>query len=337
MIAPLLTFTDRGIFCPEGGFYIDPWRPVDRALITHGHSDHARPGHGAYLATRQALPVIRHRLGAITADAIAYGETRRIGGVTVSFHPAGHVPGSAQISVARGGEVWVVSGDYKVEDDGLSEPFAPVACHTFITECTFGLPLFRWEPQATIATQIARWRATCAARGTTPVLAAYGLGKAQRLMTMLEPGSPILTHGAVEQTTRILRDQGYPLPPTIRVTPQINPKDHPGAIVIAPPSALGTRWAARFGPVDEAFASGWMALRGIRRRRSLGQGFALSDHADWPGLNAAIKATGATRIFATHGYTTPFRRWLEDQGYDAGIVSTEYGQDDDDPIESPSA
>ncbi len=341
MNASLLTFTDRGIFCPEGGFYIDPWRPVDRALITHGHSDHARPGHGAYLATHAALPVIRHRLGALTAEGIAYGETRQIGGVTVSFHPAGHVPGSAQIRVARRGEVWVVSGDYKTENDGLSEAFAPVACHTFITECTFGLPLFRWQPQATIATQIAGWRTTCAANGQTPILAAYGLGKAQRLMTLLQDQGPILTHGAVEETTQILRAQGYALPRTIRITAQTNPKDHPGAILIAPPSALGSKWAARFGPTAEAFASGWMALRGIRRRRNLGTGFTISDHADWPGLNQAIKATGATRIFATHGYTTPFRRWLEDQGYDAGIVSTEYGteygnDDDTDADQSPA-
>lgn len=329
MASPLLTFTDHGIHCPEGDFYIDPWRPVARALITHGHSDHARRGHGAYLATHQALPVIRHRLGDITADGIAYGETRQIGSVTVSFHPAGHVPGSAQIRVERAGEVWVVSGDYKVEDDGLSEPFAPVACHTFITECTFGLPLFRWEPQAVIAAQIAQWWQRCRDQGITPILAAYGLGKAQRLMTLLPQAGPILTHGAVEETTRILRDQGYAIPPTIRITPQTNPKDHPGAMVIAPPSALGTRWAARFGPVDEAFASGWMALRGIRRRRALGQGFTISDHADWPGLNAAIKATGARRVFATHGYTGPFRRWLEEQGYEAGIVATDYGGDDD--------
>ncbi len=335
MTAPLLTFTDRGILCPDGGFYIDPWRPVDRALITHGHSDHARPGHGAYLATHQALPVMRHRLGPIVADGIAYGETRRIGGVTVSFHPAGHVPGSAQIRVARAGEVWVVSGDYKVESDGLSEAFAPVNCHCFITECTFGLPLFRWEPQSAIAARIADWWARCADQGITPILAAYGLGKAQRLMTLLPQAGPILTHGAVEETTQILRAQGYALPPTIRVTPQTNPKDHPGAIVIAPPSALGSKWAARFGAVDEAFASGWMALRGIRRRRALGTGFVISDHADWPGLNAAIKATGATRVFATHGYTTPFRRWLEEQGYEAGIVATDYGGDDTDDPAAP--
>jgi putative mRNA 3-end processing factor len=335
MADQLLTFTERGIFCPEGGFYIDPWRPVDRALITHGHSDHARRGHGSYLATHAALPVMRHRLGEIVAEGIAYAETRAIGAVTVSFHPAGHLPGSAQIRVERGGEVWVVSGDYKTEADGLSEPFAPVPCHSFITECTFGLPLFRWEPQPVVAAQIAAWWQRCQANGVTPILAAYGLGKAQRLMTLLPDTGPILTHGAVEETTRILRDQGYPIPPTIRVTPQTKIADHPGAIVIAPPSALGTRWAARFGPVDEAFASGWMALRGIRRRRGLGTGFALSDHADWSGLNAAIKATGATRVFATHGYTSPFRRWLEEQGYDAGIVATDYGGDDDDSDAMP--
>ncbi|TGD66350.1 ligase-associated DNA damage response exonuclease [Tabrizicola sp. WMC-M-20] len=330
MSAELLSFTDRGIYCAEGGFYIDPWRPVDRALITHGHSDHARWGHGHYLSTNQALPVMRHRLGDISAEGIAYGETRQIGGVQVSFHPAGHVPGSAQIRVERGGEVWVVSGDYKVEDDGLSEAFVPVPCHTFITECTFGLPLFRWQPQAVIAQQLAAWWVANAAEGRSTILAAYGLGKAQRLMTLLPDAGPILTHGAVEETTRILRDQGYSLPPTIRVTAGVDAKSHPGALIIAPPSALGTPWARRFGPSAEAFASGWMALRGIRRRRGLDTGFVISDHADWPGLNTAIRATGAERVFVTHGYTTPFRRWLEEQGYDAGIVQTEFGGDEAD-------
>ncbi|MCU0899138.1 MAG: ligase-associated DNA damage response exonuclease [Cypionkella sp.] len=331
MADPLLSFTDRGIYCAEGGFYIDPWRPVDRALITHGHSDHARWGHGSYLCTDRALPVIRHRLGDISASGIAYGERRRIGGVTVSFHPAGHVPGSAQIRVERGGEVWVASGDYKIEADGLSEPFEPVRCHTFITESTFGLPLFRWQAQAVVAAQIASWWHTNAAEGRVSILAAYGLGKAQRLMSMLPDGAgPILTHGAVEQTTQILRDQGYALPETLRVTADISAKSHPGALVIAPPSALGTAWARRFGPVSEAFASGWMALRGIRRRRGLGTGFVISDHADWPGLNAAIRETGASRVFVTHGYTGPFRRWLEEQGYDAGIVETEFGGEEAD-------
>ncbi|MFN7223630.1 MAG: ligase-associated DNA damage response exonuclease [Paracoccaceae bacterium] len=328
MAVPLLSFTDRGIYCAEGGFYIDPWRPVDRALITHGHSDHARWGHGSYLCTHQALPVIRHRLGQILVEGIAYGEVRQIGAVRVSFHPAGHVPGSAQIRVEHGGEVWVVSGDYKVEDDGLSEAFAPVRCHTFISECTFGLPLFRWAPQADVAAQIAAWWQANASDGRVSILAAYGLGKAQRLMSMLPDLGPILTHGAVEETTRILRDQGYVLPPTTRVVQGVDGTSHPGALVIAPPSALGTPWAGRFGAYAEAFASGWMALRGIRRRRGLGTGFVISDHADWPGLNTAIRDTGAERVFVTHGYTAPFRRWLEDQGYDAGIVKTEFGGDE---------
>lgn len=330
MSAPLLSFTDRGIYCAEGGFYIDPWRPVERALITHGHSDHARWGHASYLCTHQALPVIRHRLGTISAEGVAYGEERQIGPIRVSFHPAGHVPGSAQIRVERGGEVWVVSGDYKVEDDGLSEAFVPVRCHTFISECTFGLPLFRWQPQADLASQISTWWQTNAAEGRISILAAYGLGKAQRLITMLADQGPILTHGAVEETTRILREQGYAIPPTTRVAQGVDATSHPGALVIAPPSALGTPWAGRFGPHAAAFASGWMALRGIRRRRGLGRGFVISDHADWPGLNAAIRETGAERVYVTHGYTIPFRRWLEEQGYEAGIVQTEFGGDEAD-------
>lgn len=320
---PVLSFTDRGIYCPAGDFYIDPWRPVARALITHGHSDHARSGHGAYLASHAALPVIKHRLGDIAADGINYAERREIGGAQVSFHPAGHVPGSAQIRVSVGGEVWVVSGDYKVAADGLSEPFEPVTCHTFITECTFGLPVFRWPSQAQTAADMAAWWAANAAAGRVSVMGAYGLGKAQRIMVMLAGHGvqgPIYTHGAVEPITQILRNQGYDLPPTTKVAGAVPPN----ALVIAPPSALGSAWAAKLGARDEAFASGWMALRGVRRRRNLGKGFVISDHADWDGLNSAIRATGASRVFATHGYTTQFRRWLETSGYQAGIVTTEW-------------
>ncbi len=327
MALPVLTFTDRGIYCPAGDFHIDPWRPVPRALVTHGHSDHARWGMGRYLATDQALPVIRRRLGSITADGIAYGTPLRIGGATVSFHPAGHVPGSAQIRVEVGGEVWVVSGDYKTEPDGLAETFEPVPCHSFISECTFGLPIFRWEPQPRVMERIAAWWAANAAAGKTSILGAYSFGKAQRLLAGLGGHGPILTHGAVEEMTQVLRDQGYRLPPTIRVTPEVTAKTHPGALAIAPPSALGSAWSARLGPAEEAFVSGWMAVRGIRRRRALGTGFVLSDHADWPGLNDAIRATGAARVFVTHGYTAPFRQWLDSQGYDAGIVETQFGDE----------
>ena len=331
---PVLVFTDRGIFCPDGGFFIDPWRPVDRALITHGHSDHARWGHGQYLATHQSLPVMRHRLGQIAAQGIGYGERLQIGGVTVSFHPAGHIPGSAQIAVERGGEVWVVSGDYKVEPDGLAEGFTPVPCHAFISECTFGLPVFRWRPQAEVMGEITRWWAANAAAGKVSILGAYSLGKAQRLLAGVEPVGPILTHGAVEEVNAILRQQGYALPDTIRAGAGVDGKSHPGALVIAPPSALGSAWARRFGPAEEAFASGWMAVRGIRRRRALGTGFVVSDHADFPGLLSAIRATGCERVFVTHGYTAPFRRFLAEQGYDAGIVATEYGEEAEDAPET---
>jgi putative mRNA 3-end processing factor len=326
-MAQLLTFTDRGIYCAAGDFYIDPWRPVTRAVITHAHSDHARGGHGAYLSTPGTDIVMRHRLGDITSETLPYDQPRHLNGVKVSFHPAGHVPGSAMIRVEHRGEVWVVSGDYKTDPDGLSEPWQPVPCHTFITECTFGLPVFRWEPNPVIMARIRDWWAQNAAQGRTSILGAYSLGKAQRLLAGVAGQGPILTHGAVEGTNTALRAAGYTLPDTIRVTPDITAKTHPGALVICPPSALNTPWAAKFGPAEQATASGWMALRGVRRRRGT-QGFVVSDHADWPGLNMAIKAMGASRVFVTHGYTTPFRKWLEEQGYEAGIVATDYAGDE---------
>lgn len=324
----VLRFTVKGIYCSAGDFFIDPWRPVDRAIITHAHSDHARPGHGKYLATEGTAPVMRHRLGDITLDTMSFGETRQIGGARVSFHPAGHVPGSAQVRVEVEGEVWVVSGDYKTVADQISEPFEPVKAHAFITECTFGLPVFRWQDESDLARDINMWWSKAAAEGRPAMLGAYALGKAQRLLSLLDPSiGPILTHGAIENTNDVLRNQGIALPETIRVSPETKPKDHPGALVLATPSALGSTWAGRFKGASKAFASGWMAVRGIRRRRAADKGFVVSDHADWTGLNDAIKATGAERIFVTHGYTAQFRRWLEDEGYDAKIVETEFEGD----------
>jgi putative mRNA 3-end processing factor len=328
---PVLTFTERGIYCPAGDFHIDPWRPVPRALITHGHADHARPGHAAYLATEAAAPVLKHRLGDIRLETARFGEARRIGAATVSFHPAGHVPGSAQIRVEVAGEVWVVSGDYKLAADGLSEPFAPVRCHAFVSECTFGLPVFEWAPQEEVAAEINGWWAASVAEGRTPMLGAYALGKAQRLLALLDTSiGPVLTHGAVEETTAVLRAQGLALPETIRVTPETEPKAHPRALVLAPPSALGSAWARRFGATSTGFASGWMRLRGVRRRRAADRGFVISDHADWPGLIEAIRATGAEKVYVTHGYTEIFSRWLVSEGWDAAIVPTEFGGETED-------
>jgi putative mRNA 3-end processing factor len=323
--APILTFTENGIYCPAGDFYIDPWRRVDRALITHGHSDHARWGMGSYLATHDALPVMRHRLGEITAEGINYGEPRKIGDALVSFHPAGHLPGSAQIRVEVGGEVFVASGDYKVVDDGLSTPFEPLKCHHFITESTFGLPVFRWADQRDVAAELNAWWAACAANGKTAFLGAYALGKAQRLMSMLDPNiGSILTHTAVENTNTVMRAQGICLPDTILANGTLNPKEHSGSLVIAPPSALGSAWARKFGPQETGFASGWMALRGVRRRRAGDRGFVISDHADWAGLLWAIKETEAENIYVTHGYTDIFMRYLNDNGWNAKVVPTQF-------------
>lgn len=321
----VLEFKTQGIYCPAGDFFIDPWRPVDRALITHGHADHAREGHNRYLATDVAAPVMRHRLGDISLDTVAFGEVRQIGGARVSLHPAGHIPGSAQVRVEVGGEVWVVSGDYKTTPDRLCTPFEPVRCHSFITECTFGLPVFAWPSEADIAAEINAWWAANAAAGTYSLLGAYALGKAQRLLSLLDSAiAPILTHGAVEATNAILRGQGMALPDTIHVTPQLDPKAHPGALILAPPGALAGNWARRFRPASTGFASGWMRLRGVRRRRALDRGFVMSDHADWAGLNEAIKDTGAENIYPTHGYTDIFARWLNEEGYNAKPVPTEF-------------
>ncbi|WP_412505306.1 ligase-associated DNA damage response exonuclease [Roseovarius sp. SYSU LYC5161] len=321
----VLEFTPRGIYCPAGDFHVDPWQPVDRALITHGHADHARPGHARYMATDAAAPVLRHRLGDIALDTLRYGEPCRIGGASVSFHPAGHVPGSAQIRIEVGGEVWVVSGDYKTDADALSEPFEPVRCHSFITECTFGLPVFTWPDEAQVARDLNTWWAANAAEGRFSLLGAYALGKAQRVLSLLDPSiGPILTHGAVENTNGVLRAQGLRLPATTHVTPDTDASAHPGALILAPPGALGSSWARRFRPASTGFASGWMRLRGVRRRRGVDRGFVISDHADWAGLNSAIKDTGAENIYVTHGYTDVFAQWLNSCGHHASIVTTEF-------------
>lgn len=323
---PLLDFTPNGIYCAAADVYIDPWKPVERALITHGHSDHARGGHRYYIATHAALPVIRHRLGAeIKIRGIEYGETISRNGVQFSFHPAGHIPGSAQIRVEYRGEIWVVSGDYKVTPDGLSEPFEPIRCHTFITECTFGLPVYKWPPQELIFQQINDWWRQNQAAGKTTLLTGYALGKAQRLLQGLDPSiGTIYTHGAIENTNEILREQGLNLHPTTRLTAETPREALRGQLVLAPPSTLDGPWMRRLGKVSTGIASGWMTLRGARRRRAADRGFPLSDHADWDELNLAVRETGAEHIITTHGYTDLFSRWLSQQGLRAHPERTEF-------------
>lgn len=326
----VLQMRQAGLYCPAGDFYIDPWRRVERALITHAHADHARWGHDHYLATPRTVAMLYHRLGQVSAQSIAYDHILTIGGAKVSFHPAGHLPGSAQIRVEVGGEVWVVSGDYKTEHDGAAEAFAPIKCHTFISECTFGLPAFHWQPQAQIFDDINSWWSDCAKDGIIPVLGAYSLGKAQRILAGLNSDiGPIFTHPAVEGTTEILRQSGLSFPTTRPVTKDVDKANLQNAIIIAPPSAMASSWVKKLGPISTGFASGWMGIRGIRRRRAADRGFVISDHADWDGLNTAIAETGAETIYVTHGYTEIFAKWLSSQGYDARSLDTEFQGEED--------
>lgn len=318
----------EGLYCVPGDFYIDPWRPVARAVITHAHSDHARQGHGHYLTAQPGADILRARLGAIAVDGLAYGATVEHNGVRISLHPAGHVLGSAQVRMEYRGEVWVASGDYKVEADATCTPFEPVRCHTFITESTFGLPIYRWAPQQEVFADINAWWARNAAQGRASILLGYAFGKAQRMLSGLDASlGPIVCHGAVEALNRVYRAGGVALPDT-RMVSDVARDALRGAIVLAPPSAAGSPWIRRFGDYSDAFASGWMLVRGARRRRGVDRGFVLSDHADWPGLMAAIQATGAQRVIVTHGSVPVMVRWLRQNGYDAGAFETEYGDEE---------
>ena len=322
----LITPTARGLYCAAGDFYIDPWTPVERAVITHAHGDHARMGSRAYLAAKRGLPVLQTRLGPeARIEGLGYGETRDVNGVKISLHPAGHVLGSAQVRIESGGEVWVVSGDYKLDPDPTCEPFEPVRCDAFITESTFGLPIYRWRaPEEIFAGVNAWWRANAAA-GRASVVFAYAFGKAQRILASVDDSiGPIVVHGAVETLNRGYRECGVRLPGTRMVGELGTREDFGGALVVAPPSAQSSPWMKRFGDYSDAFASGWMAIRGARRRRAVDQGFVLSDHADWQSLNRAIAATGATRVFVTHGHTTPLVQWLNEHGVEAYSMKTEF-------------
>jgi putative mRNA 3-end processing factor len=326
----LVCLKPAGLYCPSGGFYIDPWRPVERAVITHAHGDHARAGHRHYLAAAGSEHVLRSRLGDISLQTIDYGTAIDFAGTRVSLHPAGHVLGSAQVRIEHRGRVWVASGDYKVEGDPTCVPFEPVRCDVFITESTFGLPVYRWPSSAAVFTDIHRWWSANAAAGRASVLFCYAFGKAQRILAGIDPSiGPLLVHGAVQSLNQAYRASGVPLPPVRPASEVTDKAELSRALVLAPPSAQGTPWLKRFGDYSDAFASGWMRLRGTRRRRALDRGFVLSDHADWPGLMQAIGATGASRVIVTHGQVAVIVRWLREQGLEAEAFATEFGDEHD--------
>jgi putative mRNA 3-end processing factor len=327
---PLIEFTDKGLYCRQGGFYIDPWRSVDKAVITHAHSDHARSGSRSYLCHHYTKPLLQLRLGENPYESIGWNEPVFLNGVKLSLHPAGHIIGSSQVRVEYQGEVWVASGDYKIEDDGLSSAFEPVKCHTFISESTFGLPIYHWKPQQVIFEDIISWINKNRENGRTSVLTAYSLGKAQRVLQGLkETAQDIFAHGAIWNIHETLLNAGWDLPKILRLTADTPKEAYKGGIVIAPPGAEGSPWMKRFLPYSIGVCSGWMQVRGRIRHRNVDAGFALSDHADWKGLLTAVKATEAQKVYVTHGFQSAFSRYLQENGIEAGEVKTEFGGEEE--------
>ena len=327
---PLVTVTDNGLYCPPGDFHIDPWRPVDTAVITHAHGDHLRQGSKKYWLTEPGAAIARHRLGSDYApDTLKYGEQMQLGATTISLHPAGHILGSAQLRIEHDGQVWVVSGDYKRQPDPTCAAFEPQTCDVFISEATFALPIYQWQPTTQVVEEIFRWWRVNRDRGIASVLFCYALGKAQRVLAELRAftDEPVYLHGAVGTLTDVYRTEGVEMLPTLSATGD-RKTDYRGALIIAPPSAAGTPWMRRFGDHSSGFCSGWMRVRGNRRWRGYDRGFVLSDHVDWPGLIDTCKETGARKILLTHGYSDALARYLSEQGIDAGALKTAYGDEE---------
>jgi putative mRNA 3-end processing factor len=329
-LGDLITLTPEGLYCPLGGFHIDPWRPVERAVLTHAHGDHARRGSRRYHAALSGVGLLRRRLG---PDAIveghAFGEPLTFGATTVSFHPAGHILGSAQIRIEAAGEVWVISGDYKRDPDPSCERCEVVPCDVFITEATFALPIYRWDPVDQMIEALLGWWKANAAADRASVLFCYALGKAQRVLAELglRIARPVFVHGAIDALLDVYRDEGISLAETIPVGARRKGESFVGELIIAPPSASGSPWLRRFGDASTGFASGWMRVRSHRRRRGFHRGFVLSDHVDWPALLRTIEQTGAKRVLATHGYSDSLARYLREIGLAAEPLETLFGDE----------
>jgi putative mRNA 3-end processing factor len=330
----LIKFTNKGIYCEQGGFYIDPWQPVDLAVTTHGHADHVKWGNKAYLCHDLTRPILNQRLGPdLVIETLPYNKQVTINGVNLSLFPAGHVIGSSQIRLEYKGEICVVSGDYKVEYDGISTAFEPVKCHTFVSESTFGLPIYKWQPQELIFKQIQNWVSDNHDKGKTSVLVAYSLGKAQRLIKNLADYCQIYVHNSIANLNEGFIKAGVDLPETTRITPELKKEMLQQGIVIVPPAMAEGKWIKTLQQAATGVCSGWMQVRAGRRWRSADAGFALSDHADWPGLLDAIKATEAEKVFVTHGFTATFSKYLNEIGIAAEEVKTQYGnEEEEEPV-----
>lgn len=326
----LITLSPAGLYCPAGDFYIDPLAPVPRAVLTHVHADHARRGSQRYLVAAPGLALAMLRLGAdADIETLPFGEQQSIGAVTVSLHPAGHVLGSAQIRIAHRGKVCVVSGDYKLAPDPTCHSFEPVRCHTFITESTFGLPVYRWPDVTAEMERLHQWWRDNQTQDCTSIILAYSLGKAQRLLALLDTTiGPVAIHPAIAAVNQAYLVSGVRLP-QVPILDTLDLRTFRGqGLVLAPPNA-GSALKRRLRPCAVACASGWMAIRGQRRRQGVDAGFVISDHADWPGLLSVIDATQAEEIAVTHGYVQPLVRYLQERGHSAQALATHWGREDD--------
>lgn len=325
-MSQLLDFTSSGIYCPIADVYIDPWKPVDKAIITHAHPDHARMGNRQYLAHKDTVPMLKHSLGEyIEVQAVDYGEVVSMNGVKISLHPSGHIVGSAQVRLEYKGEVWVVTGDFKMGEDNLTKPFEPIKCDVLVTDASFGLPLFKWKSQQEVVNDVNSWWANNSAAGITSILIGYTLGKTQRLIYNLDKSiGDIYAHGTIESVNKVLRKQGVPIPQIKKLETSADAKSK-GALILALPSILQSYTLDQLQPHSVALASGWMSLRGASRIRGVDTGFVLSDHADWGQLQSAVKECGAQTIYLTScGYSSSFSRWLKDAGYKVHEVETKF-------------
>lgn len=326
----MLEFRREGMYCPQGRFYIDPWLPVDYAVITHAHADHARKGMTSYLCHPLTAPVLKLRLGAeISIQTLPYDQVLMINGVKISFHPAGHIIGSAQVRMEYKGKIVVVSGDYKLQDDGLTTPFEPVRCHEFVTESTFGLPIYNWRSVNELNGNISDWVLNNSSNGITSILVGYALGKAQRIMKAVEGIGKIYVHDAVHHINKAFLQSRIILPEYHRIDFTDRPKDLSSSILLVPPALLDSKVLKGIPSAYTAICSGWMQVRGARRWRSADAGFALSDHADWQGLLNAIRATEAEKVYVTHGFKSELTRYLNEIGRQAFEVTTAFGAEEE--------
>jgi putative mRNA 3-end processing factor len=329
----MIQFTPRGIYCVPGDFYIDPWLPVTSALITHGHADHARFGMSHYLCHQHTLPILKSRIGEnIQVESVKYGQVKHIQGVKVSFHPTGHIIGSSQIRMEYKGRVFVVSGDYKTQNDLLSEPFELLKCHDFVTESTFGLPIYNWQSVERQYQEMRNWVLENRANKKTSVFVGYSLGKAQRIMKALEGIGELYVHYSIGKLNAAYELAGVQLPDYTSVDLKEQAKFVDQGIVIVPPSLLDTKVLAKIPNMAHAICSGWMQVRGARRWRSADAGFAISDHADWQGLLETIKGTEAERVYVTHGQTAVFTKYLNEIGIHAEEVKTQFGIEEEEVL-----